>query len=171
MTTKGLVELRRAGSFTLGVLDQIRAIATDAAREDEAGRWGVDGWIRLIHNLLDLQMRTYASVVDIALAGPAWWQDGDSTLGPSQPVKVESRPHDRTVSILKSFERVGRTDVRIPDHVPVFVPAVLPAGATSFRVRLTDENYAGASYLATVRLRRCDGLGQDSDELTFTVGL
>ena len=53
----------------------------------------------------------------------------------------------------------------------MFVPAVLAAGATSFRVRLTDQNYAGASYLATVRFCRCDGLGQDSSELSFTVGL
>jgi hypothetical protein len=173
MTTASQVPFRRAASLTLGVLDQIKVIALDAAREDEAGRWGVDGWVRLIHNLLDLQMRTYATVVDIALAGPSWWQgDADTDLGPSLPVRLDNAPpYPCTISILKSFERVGRRDIVIPDHVPVFVPAVLAAGATSFQIKLTDEQYAGASYVGKVRLRRSDGAGRDSSTVSFTVGL
>ena len=173
MTTADQVPLRRAASLTLGVLDQIKVIALDAAREDEAGRWGVDWLVRLVHNLLDLQMRTYATLVEIALAGPSRWQgEADTDSGPSLPVLLDKAlPYPCTISIVKSFERVGRPGKVIPNHVPVFVPAVLAARATSFQVRLTDQNYAGASYLAKVRLRRSDGLGQDSHELSFTVGL
>jgi hypothetical protein len=173
MTTARQAPVRQAASLTLGVLDQIKAIALDAAREDDAGRWGIDGWVRLIHNLLDLQMRTYANVVDIALAGPSSWQwEPDTDPGPSLPVRLDKTlPYPCTISILKSFERVGRPDIVIKDTVLEFVPAILAADATSFQVRLTDQKYAGASYLATVRLCRCDGLGQDSDELSFTIGL
>ena len=91
MTTAGQVPFRQVASLTLGVLDQIKAIVLDAAREDDAGRWGIDGWVRLIHNLLDLQMRTYANVVDIAMAGPSSWQrDADTEPGPSLPVRLDT---------------------------------------------------------------------------------
>ena len=63
-------QLQRPASVARGYVDQINAIAQDAARRDNAGKWGIDGWVRLIHNLLDLQMRTYAGAVQVALAGP-----------------------------------------------------------------------------------------------------
>ena len=93
--TDGKVQLRVAGNVTRGYVDQINAIAQDAAQTDNAGKWGIDGWVRLIHNLLDLQMRTCATAVDIALAGPTWWLEQPSTdPGPSDPVTVPCDPDD-----------------------------------------------------------------------------
>jgi len=170
--TDGKVQLRVAGNVTRGYVDQINAIAQDAAQTDNAGKWGIDGWVRLIHNLLDLQMRTYATAVDIALAGPTWWLEQPSTdPGPSDPVTVPEAAYPRTISIVEPLRRVGRPDVAIPAQVVQFDPASLPQGATSFEIRLTDERYVGASYVGKVRLRRSDRAGRDSVTVSFTVGL
>lgn len=170
--TAGRGQVRVAANLTRGYVDQINAIAQDAAQADNAGKWGIDGWIRLIHNLLDLQMRTWATAVDIALAGPKWWLEQPSTdPGPSDPVAVPGAPYPRTISIVEPLRRAGRPDVVIPAQVLEFVPDALPSGATSFEIRLTDERYVGASYVGRVRLRRSDGAGRDSSTVSFTVGL
>ena len=83
-------QLQRSASVARGHIDQINAIAQDAARRDNAGQWGIDGWVRLIHNLLDLQMRTYAGAVQVALAGPSWWVQPTSTQ-PIPPDPIDSR--------------------------------------------------------------------------------
>lgn len=170
--TAGRVQARAAANLTRGYVDQVNAIAQDAAQADNAGKWGIDGWIRLIHNLLDLQMRTYATAVDIALAGPKWWLEQPSTdPGPSDPVSVPKATYPRTISIVEPLRRVGRPDVVIPGQVVHFIPDALPADATSFEIRLTDQRYVGASYVGKVRLRRSDGGGRDSCTVSFTVGL
>ena len=166
------VQPQRGASLLRGALDQFNAIAQDAARTDQAGRWGVDGWIRLIHNVLDLQMRSWATAVDIGLAGPSWWLEPAATdPGPSDPIPVKSESYPRTLSVVKPFVRVGRPDVRVPDGAIRFVPDVLPAGGTSFQIRMDDQRFVGASYLGTVRLRRADGTARDSSTVSFTVGL
>ena len=170
--TAGRVQARAAANLTRGYVDQVNAIAQDAAQGDNAGKWGIDGWIRLIHNLLDLQMRTWATAVDIALAGPKWWLEQPSTdPGPSDPVTVPGADHPRTISIVEPLRRVGRPEVVIPGQVVRFVPDALLPGTTSFAIRLTDERYVGASYVGKVRLRRSDGAGRDSSTVSFTVGL
>jgi hypothetical protein len=166
------VPVRVAANLTRGYVDQVNAIAHDAAQADNAGKWGIDGWIRLIHNLLDLQMRTCATAVDIALAGPRWWLEQPPTdPGPSDPVTVTAAAYPRTISIVEPLRRVGRTDVVIPGQAIHFVPDSLPAGATSFEIRLSDVRYVGASYTGKVRLRRSDRAGRDSSTVSFSVGL
>ena len=172
MTTPARTQLQLAADLTRGCLDQINAIAQDAAQADNAGKWGMDSWIRLIHNLLDLQARSWATAVDIALGGPKSWLKPPSTdPGPSDPVIVPEADYPRTISIVEPLRQVGHPEVVIPPHVLQFEPAALKAGATAFELRLTDERYLGASYIGTVRLRRSDGAGRDSTPVTFTVGL
>ncbi len=165
-------QLQRQAGFTRGYFDQINAIAQDAARQDDAGRWGIDGWIRLIHNLLDLQVRTYAAAVQAALAGPSWWLRPTSTRpAPADPVDVPQRDYPRSVSIVAPFERIGRSDIRVPPGALLFEPPVLAAGDTSMRIVLTDDRFVGANYTGTIRLRRADGAGRESETMTVTVGL
>lgn len=165
-------QLHRPAGFTREYFDQINAIAQDAARRDDAGRWGIDGWVRLIHNLLDLQVRTYAAGVQAVLAGPAWWLQPTSTQPiPPDPIDVPARPYPRSLSVAQPFERVGRKDVRLPLGALTFLPPIVGAGEASFRVVLTDDRFVGANYTGTVRLRRADGAGQDSETVTVTVGL
>ena len=162
----------QSADFLLGSAENPPPNAQDAARQDDAGKWGVDGWIRLIHNLLDLHVRTYASTVNIALAGPSWWLRPTATEpGPSEAIDVTARPYPRTFAIAKPVEQIGRKDVRIPDHALAFESQVLAAGEKSFQIRLTDQRYVGASYTGTLRLQRADGTAGASDSLTITVGL
>ncbi|TGD87266.1 hypothetical protein BayCH28_12775 [Mycolicibacterium sp. CH28] len=165
-------QLHRQAGLTREYVDQINAIAQDAARRDDAGRWGIDGWIRLIHNLLDLQVRTYATAVQATLAGPSWWLPPTSTRPlPADPVDVPDRDYPRSVSVAAPFTRIGRGDIRIPLGALVFEPPVLAAGDTSVRVVLTDDRFVGANYTGMLRLRRTDGVARESDTVTVTVGL
>jgi hypothetical protein len=168
-------QLRRQVRYSQGVVDQVTGIARDAVKQDQAGRWGLDGWIRLIHNLLDLQMRLYASGVQAALAGPKLFAaPANDPLDPD-PVVVPGEEHLRTFSIVKSFQRVGRPDIVIPDWAIDFEPDVLAPNSTQFIINVIDDKYIGANYTGTVRLRRADGVravgGPDSESLTITVGL
>jgi hypothetical protein len=165
-------QLQRHASVVRGYFDQINEIAQDAARRDDAGKWGIDGWVRLIHNLLDLQVRTYAGAVQVALAGPSWWLQPTSTKPiPPDPIDVPKRAYPRSVSIAKPFERIGRPDIRIPLQALAFDPPVLGANETQVQIVLTDDRFTGANYTGTVRLRRTDGDGRDSETMTVTVGL
>ncbi|WP_319430815.1 hypothetical protein [Mycobacterium sp. RTGN5] len=172
MSTPPQPQLQRPASVVRGYYDQINEIAQDAARRDDAGKWGIDGWVRLIHNLLDLNMRTYAGAVQVALAGPSWWLQPTSTKPiPPDPIDVPDRPYLRAVSVVQPFERIGRPDVRIPLQALTFEPALLAPGAKQVQIILTDDRYTGANYTGALRLRRADGAGQDSETVTVTVGL
>jgi hypothetical protein len=165
-------QLQRPASVVRGYFDQINGIAQDAARRDDDGKWGIDGWVRLIHNLLDLNMRTYAGAVQVALAGPSWWLQPTSTQPiPADPVDVPARAYPRSVSIAEPFTRIGRPDIRIPLQALTFQPSILGAGQTSIQLVLTDDRFTGANYTGALRLRRADGAGQDSETVTVTVGL
>jgi hypothetical protein len=165
-------QLQRPAGVARGYLDQINAIAQDAARTDDAGKWGIDGWVRLIHNLLDLNMRTYAGAVQVALAGPQWWLQPVSTQPiPPDPIDVPKRDYPRSVSISEPFTRVGRPDIRIPLQALAFQQPIVGPGQTSVQLLLTDDRFTGANYTGTLRLRRADGGGQDSETVTVTVGL
>lgn len=165
-------QLQRQAGFVRSYFDQINGIAQDAARQDDAGKWGIDGWVRLIHNLLDLQVRTYAGAVQAALAGPSWWLQPVSTKPiPPDPIDVPKRAYPRSVSIEKPFERVGRPDIRIPLQAITFEPPVLGASVAQVQIVLTDDRFTGANYTGALRLRRTDGDGRDSETVTVTVGL
>jgi hypothetical protein len=165
-------QLQRPASVFRGYFDQINEIAQDAARRDDAGRWGIDGWVRLIHNLLDLNMRTYAGAVQVALAGPSWWMQPTSTKPiPPDPIDVPDRKYLRAVSIVKPFERIGRPDIRIPLQALHFEPSLLGPGVTQVQMTLTDDRFTGANYSGELRIRRADGAGQDSETVRVNVGL
>jgi hypothetical protein len=165
-------DLQRPAGVARGYLDQLNAIAQDAAKRDDDGKWGIDGWVRLIHNLLDLNMRTYAGAVQVALAGPSWWLQPTSTKPiPPDPIDVPRQPYVRSVSIAEPLTRVGRPDIRIPLQALTFQPAILGPGETKVQIILTDDRFTGANYTGTLRLRRADGAGQDSQAVAVTVGL
>jgi hypothetical protein len=166
-------ELQRPASVFRGYFDQINQVAQDAARRDDAGKWGIDGWVRLIHNLLDLNMRTYAGALQVALAGPRWWLEPTSTKPiPPDPVDVPKLPYPRSVSIVEPFERIGRPDIRIPLQALHFEPTLLGPTDTKVQIILTDDQYTGANYTGTLRLRRMDGGdGQNFETVKVTVGL
>jgi hypothetical protein len=155
-----------------GYMGQVNAIVEKAARTDEKGTWGVDPWITIVHDLIDLQMRTVANGVQLSLAGPWWLQPADREPPLSRDVTVSSAPYPRALSVAASFERVGRPGLKIPDRAIAFVPEVLGPGATVFKIRLTDSDYIGANYTGKVGFRRVEpGGGTPLPPLPVTVGL
>lgn len=165
-------DLQRAAGATGGYLNQLNAIAQDAAGRDDDGKWGIDGWVRLIHNLLDLNMRTYAGAVQAALAGPSWWLTPVSTKPiPPDPIVIPKLPYLCSVSISEPFTRIGRPDIRIPVQALTFHPHILGPGETSIHIVLTDDRFTGANFTGTLRLRRADGAGQESLPVKVTIGL
>lgn len=159
-----------------GYLNQVNAIVEKAARTDEKGVWGVDPWITIVHDLIDLQMRTAAQGVSLGMAGPWWRKPIDREPAPSTPIAVEPAPYARVLSVAESFTRVGRKGSTIPDQVIAFMPAVLPPDATSFRITLRDYTYIGATYTGTIGFRRADASaggdrGTPEPALPVTIGL
>jgi hypothetical protein len=143
---------RQATAVPRGLMEGMTEIARDAAEQNDAGTLGVDGWIRAGHQMVDLGMRTYAGVLQALVAGPWWGAPPVGEPEPSEPIKVTPQRYPRRVTIVKPFVQVGRPRIRIPDHAIRFEPEELPAGAQAFQVALTDYNFVGATYEATVRL-------------------
>jgi hypothetical protein len=153
-----------------GLGDQLGTIVKNAADEDRAGNWGLNGWIRTIHDLIDLSVRTYAAVLQAAVSGALWAEQPDEPL-PSEPVTAkESTNYPRALKAA-GFERVGLPEVKIPDYCIGFQPSVLPSGKTDFRIVLRDYRFVGANYTGKVILTSLDEVGARRDEQQVTVGL
>lgn len=159
--------------FTQGVLGQVNRILEEAARTDESGDWGLNGWIRLGHNLIDLQIKTSASLLQMGLAGPWWLHPVTGEVPLSAEITVPPADYPRAIWILESFRRTAAVDTTIPDRAISFVPPVLAPGETTFQIALSDDEYAGATYRGTVAFRPTGGSRRASDQppVPITVGL
>jgi hypothetical protein len=135
-----------------GLMEGVTEIARDAAKQNDAGTLGVDGWIRTSHQMIDLGMRAYASLFQALIAGPWWAAPPPGEPEPSEPIEVSAQRYPRKFTIVKPFVRVGIPRMRVPDHAIRFDPEQLPAGAKFFRIALRDQNFVGAVYKATIRL-------------------
>ena len=161
--------LGRHAAVARGAIQQIRAITTEAAADNDAGTLGVDGWIRTAHRLIDLQVRTFGGLLQASLAGPWWAQPQSGEPPPSGPIEVETKPrYRRNISIAAPFTRVGLPWVKIPNDVIQFIPDVLDAGKNSFQIALKNYDYVGANYTGRVRL---SARGQKDEVFPVTVGL
>lgn len=163
--------VRRTGNVMRGALRDFRTITADASKTDKAGDWGLDAWVRIIHELCDLQIRTSAAVVQAALSGPWWTEPVDDDPQPSDPVQVDARSYPRTLQAASAFVRIGLPRMAIPPYSIGFDPEVLPAQATQFRVVLKDYRYVGANYKGTVHLTPVADPTATPDDKEVTVGL
>jgi hypothetical protein len=164
---------RQATAVPRGLMEGITEIARDAAKQNDAGTLGVDGWIRAGHQMVDLGMRAYAGLFQALIAGPWWAAAPSGEPEPSEPIKVTAQRYPRKFTIVKPFVRVGIPRTRIPDHAIRFEPEELPAGAKEFKIALTDYNFVGATYKATVRLTPAAAIrdAKAEDPFEVTVGL
>src|SRR6476469_9375933 len=130
---------RQAMHMMRGYTDEINKIVDNASVDDKEGRWGLDPWIRIIHDLVDLQVRTTAAVIQGALAGPWWATPANEGLDP-EPVPVPPTNYPRIVSV-SPFKRVGQPKTVIPPASLGLIPDVLPAGATEIQILLKDYRF------------------------------
>jgi hypothetical protein len=163
--------MNQAANLTRGYFREIKTITETASKTDKAGEWGLDAWVRIIHELVDLQVRTGAAVLQAAISGPWWSEPLDDEPQPSDPLTVKATNYPRTLQAASPFIRIGLPRMAIPAHSIGFDPEVLPAGATDFRVILMDYRYVGANYEGTVRLTPVSDPKAAPDEMKVTVGL
>jgi hypothetical protein len=162
--------LQQQEDMARALLHQLNVIADAAADEDKAGKWGLDGWIRTIHNLVDLQVRTYAAILQTSLAG-AWWKKlffGEPW--PSERIEVAAQPYDRDLRA-GTFTRLALPKRTILPPLIGFRPEYLPAGATQFRMYVKDYGYVGSNYTGDVFLTSRATTPPVSKKITVTVGL
>jgi hypothetical protein len=143
--------LQQQEDMARALLYQLNVIVDAAAAEDKAGKWGLDGWIRTIHNLVDLQVRTYAAILQTSI-GSSWWKKllfGEPR--PSEPIKVDPQPFARDLRA-DTFGRLALPKRTIPPSLIGFRPEYLPAGATQFQMYVKDYRYIGSNYTGDVIL-------------------
>jgi hypothetical protein len=162
--------LQEQEDLARALLYQLSVIADAAAAEDKAGKWGLDGWIRTIHNLIDLQVRTYAAVLQTSI-GSAWWKKplfGEPR--PSEPIKVDPKPFVRDLRA-DTFSRIALPKRTIPPSLIGFRPEYLPAGATQFQMYVKDYRFIGSNYTGDVILTSRYTTPPVSEKKPVTVGL
>lgn len=168
------MRLEQPARAAQGLMQGVNAIVRDAAKENDAGTLGVDGWIRSGHSLIDLGVRAYAGLLQTLIAGP-WWASSPPSgePSPSEPIAVPARPYLRKFTIVEPFVRVGIPRIRIPNQAIRFEPELLPGGATEFQVALRDYNFVGATYTGKIRLSRAGSAPRAPAEkpIKVTVGL
>jgi hypothetical protein len=163
--------LQQQADIMQGMLDRISTISKEAAKDDDDGTWGVDGWIRTMHNLIDLGVRMYANFIEAAIANPFWWmQPVSGDPEPSEPITVLPRKYPRKLEVIQ-LARVGYPKKPIPKSCFGFKPAVLPPGVTQFRMYLKDYNYVGANYTGKISLTNTTDPKAKPDDRRVTVGL
>ncbi len=162
--------LQQQEDMARALLYELNVIADSAAAEDKAGKWGLDGWIRTIHNLVDLQVRTYAAILQTSI-GSSWWKKlffGEPR--PSEPIKVPSQPYARDLRA-GTFSRLALPKRTIPPSLIGFRPEYLPPGATQFRMYVKDYGYVGSNYTGDVYLTSRATTPPVTEKITVTVGL
>jgi hypothetical protein len=163
--------VRRQATVARGFMEQMRAVTRDAAKQNDAGTLGMDGWIQTMHKMIDVGVRTYAALLETAVAGP-WWTEASPGEPPtSEKIEVQSQPYPRKFTIVEPFARVGLPWVKIPNDVIRFEPEILPRGAEEFKIGLKDYDFCGANYTGTIRLSPAWSSGPPEAPRTLTVGL
>lgn len=161
--------LGRHAAIARGAIQQLRAVTTEAAADNDAGTLGVDGWTRTAHRLIDLQVRTLAGLLQASLAGPWWAEPLSGEPPPSEPIDVKTKAtYQRKISVAAPFARAGLSWVKIPNEVIRFIPEVLDPENESYQIALKDYDYVGANYTGKVRL---SASGQKDEVFPVTVGL
>jgi hypothetical protein len=161
---------RQAKQMLRGYLNEVNTITENASVEDKAGRWGLDPWIRIVHELVDLQIRTAAAVIQGAVAGPWWLQATPGQLEPETVDVKRSTPYPRFISA-SPFVRVGQPTTVIPPASLDLEPDMLPAGATQIQVRLKDYRFVGANYTGKIMLTDARDRSAKPQTVEVTVGL
>ena len=135
------------------LMSQAGALWTTAAeKSDTLEGLGIDERINLLHNLVDVWVKGYASMLQAALASQ---KGAQAPLAPgrlTQTVSVEPADYARQVSAAGPFTRVGIDSRVIPVSSIAFEPPTLAAGATDFVFVVKDVDFVGSNYRGSVTL-------------------
>lgn len=161
-------------ALTQQLIDQTATLWVNAGTQsDSAEGLGVDGRIALMHNLIDLSMLGWASLVQCVVKLPAAFpgmSQANEPL-PSEVIDVPQAPFPRQLQAQGPFVRVGVPKVAIPEWCIGFKPAFLPPGVTQFQLMVMDYRYIGANYTGTIKLTAPASANVAPFEKVVTVGL
>ncbi len=156
------------------LIDKASQLWVEAGEQSDSKEGlGIDGRIALVHNLIDLWMTSWATLVEcvVKLPGALPKTSQASEPLPSEFIEVKSADHVRQLEADGPFVRVGMPKVAIPASAIGFKPPFLPAGVTQFQLVLKDYRYVGANYTGKVKLTTQAVANVAPEEKVVTVGL
>jgi hypothetical protein len=135
------------------LIDKAGNMTVEAATRADADNFGIDARISTAHKFVDLEVKGHVELLENLIAGPWWLGPVPAEARPSDPLDVDPATYPRKIEPAEAyFTRVGQPGTKLPATALRFLPAVLPANATQFRVALTDYHYVGANYRGKVKL-------------------
>jgi hypothetical protein len=162
---------RYAGSLRT-VVSQAGSLAIEANDQINDGTFDHAQWAKSAKQLANLALTAGLDVVPQLLSIPCGKaSDEQIYLSEFIPV-VPDTECQRSISIVESFVQDGAPSKVIPDHLIVFVPAVIRVYAKWFRVGTSAPNLQSGIYTGRVRLTRLKPPTPGPDEfLEVTVSL
>lgn len=156
------------------LIDKAAELCMGAGEQsDSADGLGIDDGIALVHDLIDLSMKGWATLVDCAIKGPGSLPGMSQATEPlpSEIIEVEPTSYPRQIQAEGPFVRVGLPRVTVPEWCIGFKPPFLPAGVTQFQLVLKDYRYVGANYTGKIKLSTQAVANIAPEEKVVTVGL
>ena len=171
--TAPATRLSQHGDAAKQLIGRASGLLVEAADQSDGTGLGIDARINLMHSLVDLTVKGYVSLLQIALAGPNFGTTTTTAADPwpSEEITVDARSYPRSLAA-KDFCRVGATGSAVPKSCIAFQPDILPAGFTTFRIVLKDYSFVGSNFTGTVILTSLDPTAAAKpEEKAVTVGL
>jgi hypothetical protein len=157
------------------LIDKAADLWSEAGEQsDSADGLGIDGRIALVHGLIDLWAKGWATAIQALIKGPGFLPGMSQATEPlpSEIIDVKTATsYPRQIEVVGPFVRVGLPKMTIPPCAIEFQPSFLPAGITQFRLVLRDYRYVGANYTGTIKLSTQAVANIVPDEKVVTVGL
>jgi hypothetical protein len=153
------------------VVNQAGKIVLDANAQITHGTFTFEKWAQTASQLADLALNTGLALVPPMLPYPCAPLATEG-YGLSDWVEVDvDKSCERALSVSKSFVKAGESACVIPDEFVAFSTAVLPRGATRFRIKVTWPDLRSGTYLGVIRLTKVGIADAHPVEVTRTVDL
>ena len=149
--TEPFDRFQRHAAVLRELMDQAGDLTVYAAERADADNFGIDARISTAHKFVDLEVKGHVKLLENLIGGP-WVGPVSIEPLPSEPITVEAAGYPRKIEPDGDFTRVGIRGFILPASAIRFLPAVLPANATEFRIALKDYRYIGSNYRGKVKL-------------------
>jgi hypothetical protein len=153
------------------LVSQAGDIVLQANDQAKKGTFDSTQWSKSVQKLLDLALAAGLEVVPYLLPSPCFGGSGELELSDFNKAEQPDNQCERVLSVAQSFVLDGAPSYRIPDHLIVFVPAVLRVNAIWFRVGVKGPNLRSGTYRGRVRMTQLKKANARVDEMDVIVDL
>lgn len=148
--TEPVDRFHRHAAILRELIDQAGDMTLHAAEQADADDFGIDARISTAHKFVDLEVKGHVKLLENLISGP--WVGVSTEPLPSEPITVNAAAYPRKIEAAGDFVRIGLRNFKLPASAITFLPQVLPANATEFRIALKDYRYIGSNYRGSVKL-------------------